>query len=118
MKTESCNLEAAGVVCPAAVLAMDRRKIRIGVARETVTDREESKAQGSGGLSQAYIPSIVERGSERPGGVKGAPLFRRGDSAPFTARTALKSWRREGKDDTPQRSPGGKGCFTFVTEVH
>jgi hypothetical protein len=98
------------------------------------------KAAGSGGLSQPYIPSIVERGSERPGAVKGALLFRRGDSESFTARTALKSWRREGKDDTPTtapqqfpylssrtRTPGGrigigegkeKSCFIFVTEVY
>jgi len=90
------------------------------------------KAGGSGGLSQAYIPSIVERGSERPGAVKGAPLFRRGDCEPFTARTALKSWRKEGKDDTPQphhnnfhiprknryRRGAAEELFIFVTEVH
>jgi DNA replication protein DnaC len=88
---------------PGAKFSAENGERQMGVARGTVTDHGESKAQGSGGLSQPYIPSIVERGSERPGAVKGAALFRRGDSEPFTARTALKSWRREGKDDTPQQ---------------
>jgi len=80
------------------------------MVRGTVTDPDERQGRGRGGLFQAYIPSIVERGSERPGAVKGAPFLRRGASEPFTARTALKSWRREGKDDT-------RNCFILVTEV-
>jgi hypothetical protein len=43
-------------------------------------------------------------GSERPGAVKGAPFFRRGAGEPLKARTALKSWRGEGKDDTSTKS--------------
>jgi len=110
----------------------------IGMARGPSRTRSRGKVGGSGGLSQPYIPSIVERASERPGAVKGTPFFRRGASEPLTARTALKRWRGEGKDDTPrhnhnnfdippERSPSRKNryrrgeeksCFIFVTEVH
>ena len=45
-------------------------------------------------IPQRSIPSIAEKGSERPGAVKGACISRR--SEPLTARTALKQCEEEG----------------------
>src|SRR4029077_8903395 len=42
-----------------------------------------------------FLPSGA--GLQRPGAVKGAPQFRRGGSAPLTARTAAKESGREEK---------------------
>ncbi len=68
--------------------------------------REHFARQGSGqGRPFPTLHSFASgAASERPGAVKGARLVRRGVSEPLTARTALKSWHGEGKDDTSTNS--------------
>jgi hypothetical protein len=77
-----------------AILAQD---FSVKIRAQAQNQKTTSPPRRSCGvfLFLLFLPSGA--GSQRPGAVKGAPQFRRGGSAPLTARTAAKESGREEK---------------------
>jgi hypothetical protein len=70
-------------------------------AKNRARAQSEKKTPSEGEVVRSFyfcFSSLAEPRLQRPGAVKGAPLFGRGGSAPLTARSAAKESVREEKN--------------------